>query len=82
MSVLSYGLDADSTAILLAFLATPARYGLARDLSDLIVVHAVPAMSGPTLSTPSTDRSCLGCGRPECGACRSLAEAHAMRTVS
>ncbi|MFJ9416645.1 hypothetical protein ACIRPT_20985 [Streptomyces sp. NPDC101227] len=40
-TVLSYGLGADSTAILLKFLAAPEAYGLEPDLSDLIVVHAV-----------------------------------------
>ncbi|MFI1312827.1 hypothetical protein ACH4TS_22185 [Streptomyces albidoflavus] len=40
-TVLSYGLGADSTAILLMFLEDPVRYGLEPDLSDLIVVHAV-----------------------------------------
>ncbi|MFE0058737.1 hypothetical protein [Streptomyces sp. NPDC059003] len=40
-TVLSYGLGADSTAILLKFLADPQAYGLERDLSDLIVVHSV-----------------------------------------
>ncbi|MFE3139706.1 hypothetical protein [Streptomyces scopuliridis] len=40
-TVLSYGLGADSTAILMKFLAAPTRYGLEPDLSDLIVVHAV-----------------------------------------
>ncbi|WP_179199630.1 hypothetical protein [Streptomyces sp. NRRL B-24572] len=40
-TVLSYGLGADSTAILLKFLAAPLDYGLELDLSDLIVVHAV-----------------------------------------
>lgn len=40
-TVLSYGLGADSTAILLKFLADPTAYGLEADLSDLVVVHAV-----------------------------------------
>ncbi|WP_328333491.1 hypothetical protein [Streptomyces sp. NBC_00455] len=40
-TVLSYGLGADSTAIILKFLADPAAYGLEPDLSDLVVVHAV-----------------------------------------
>ncbi|MFZ3557126.1 hypothetical protein [Streptomyces sp. BH055] len=40
-TVLSYGLGADSTAILLKFLADPAAYGLEPDLSDLTVVHSV-----------------------------------------
>ncbi|MFB8442687.1 hypothetical protein ACFC7A_26915 [Streptomyces niveus] len=40
-TVLSYGLGADSTAILLMFLASPAAHGLEPDLSDLVVVHAV-----------------------------------------
>ncbi|MEW1700783.1 hypothetical protein [Streptomyces sp. NPDC091278] len=40
-TVLSYGLGADSTCILLRFLAAPLDYGLEPDLSDLIVVHAV-----------------------------------------
>lgn len=40
-TVLSYGLGADSTAILLMFLADPAAHGLEPDLSDLIVVHAI-----------------------------------------
>lgn len=40
-TVLSYGLGADSTAILLKFLADPTAYGLEPDLSDLVVVHAV-----------------------------------------
>ncbi|WP_051819424.1 hypothetical protein [Streptomyces sp. NRRL S-920] len=40
-TVLSYGLGADSTAILLKFLADPVAYGLEPDLSDLVVVHAV-----------------------------------------
>ncbi|WP_435057576.1 hypothetical protein [Streptomyces sp. bgisy060] len=40
-TVLSYGLGADSTAILLKFLADPVAYGLQPDLSDLTVVHAV-----------------------------------------
>ncbi|WP_328736619.1 hypothetical protein [Streptomyces bobili] len=41
ITVLSYGLGADSTAILLMFLTAPERYGLRADLSDLVVVHAV-----------------------------------------
>ncbi|WP_331757042.1 hypothetical protein OH782_41400 (plasmid) [Streptomyces sp. NBC_01544] len=40
-TVLSYGLGADSTAILLMFLAEPAAHGLELDLSDLVVVHAI-----------------------------------------
>ncbi|MFC8259704.1 hypothetical protein ACFUNF_19200 [Streptomyces sp. NPDC057291] len=40
-TVLSYGLGADSTAILLMFLADPAAHGLEQDLSDLIVVQAI-----------------------------------------
>ncbi|MEE1775604.1 hypothetical protein PUR25_05985 [Streptomyces sp. JV181] len=40
-TVLSYGLGADSSAILLKFIDDPAGYGLKEDLSDLIVVHAV-----------------------------------------
>ncbi|MEU2717950.1 hypothetical protein [Streptomyces sp. NPDC007205] len=40
-TVLSYGLGADSTAILLMYLANPTAHGLEPDLSDLIVVHAV-----------------------------------------
>lgn len=40
-TVLSYGLGADSTVILLMFLADPAAHGLEPDLSDLIVVHAI-----------------------------------------
>ncbi|WP_329583729.1 hypothetical protein [Streptomyces sp. NBC_01361] len=40
-TVLSYGLGADSTAILLMFLADPAAHGLEPDLSDLTVIHAV-----------------------------------------
>lgn len=40
-TVLSYGLGADSTAILLMYLADPVAHGLEPDLSDLIVVHAV-----------------------------------------
>ncbi|MEU3708382.1 hypothetical protein AB0E82_39600 [Streptomyces anulatus] len=40
-TVLSYGLGADSTAILLDFLDDPVGHGLEPDLSDLIVVHAV-----------------------------------------
>ncbi|WP_073780596.1 hypothetical protein [Streptomyces sp. MJM1172] len=47
ITVLSYGLGADSTAILLKFLAHPERYGLAPDLSDLIVVHAVTGDEWP-----------------------------------
>ncbi|MDX2554716.1 hypothetical protein [Streptomyces stelliscabiei] len=47
ITVLSYGLGADSTAILLMFLAAPERYGLARDLSDLVVVHAVTGDEWP-----------------------------------
>jgi hypothetical protein len=46
-TVLSYGLGADSTAILLKFLTDPARYGLEPDLSDLIVVHAVTGDEWP-----------------------------------
>jgi hypothetical protein len=38
---LSYGLGFDSTLALLEFLRDPAGYGLAPDLSDLTVVHAV-----------------------------------------
>lgn len=41
MTVLSYGLGADSTAVLIEFLDRPERYELAPDPSDLIVVHAV-----------------------------------------
>ncbi|MFF4489545.1 hypothetical protein ACFY0F_24105 [Streptomyces sp. NPDC001544] len=40
-TVLSYGLGADSTAILLMYLSDPVAHGLEPDLSDLIVVHAV-----------------------------------------
>ncbi|MFE7779382.1 hypothetical protein ACFU5O_37090 [Streptomyces sp. NPDC057445] len=40
-TVLSYGLGADSTAILLMFLADPAAHGPEPDLSDLVVVHAI-----------------------------------------
>lgn len=47
ITVLSYGLGADSTAILLMFLADPERYGLRRDLSDLVVVHAVTGDEWP-----------------------------------
>lgn len=47
MTVLSYGLGADSTAILVEFLDHPERYGLASDLSDLIVVHAVTGDEWP-----------------------------------
>ncbi|MFD7615280.1 hypothetical protein [Streptomyces sp. NPDC059828] len=47
MTVLSYGLGADSTAILIEFLDHPERYGLAPDLSDLIVVHAVTGDEWP-----------------------------------
>lgn len=47
ITVLSYGLGADSTAILLMYLAAPQRYGLARDLSDLVVVHAVTGDEWP-----------------------------------
>ncbi|MFJ4700557.1 hypothetical protein ACIP5N_21740 [Streptomyces sp. NPDC088768] len=47
-TVLSYGLGADSTAILLMFLEDPVRYGLEPDLSDLIVVHAVTGNEWPT----------------------------------
>lgn len=47
MTVLSYGLGADSTAILIEFLAHPERYGLAPDLSDLIVIHAVTGDEWP-----------------------------------
>ncbi|OEJ21607.1 hypothetical protein AS594_39455 [Streptomyces agglomeratus] len=36
-----YGLGADSTAILLMFLADSAAHGLEPDLSDLIAVHAI-----------------------------------------
>lgn len=46
-TVLSYGLGADSTAILLKFLADPTAYGLRPDLSDLIVVHAVTGNEWP-----------------------------------
>ncbi|WP_208874744.1 hypothetical protein [Streptomyces sp. PBH53] len=46
-TVLSYGLGADSTAILLKFLADPEEYGLEPDLSDLIVVHAVTGDEWP-----------------------------------
>ncbi|WP_328491226.1 hypothetical protein [Streptomyces zaomyceticus] len=47
ITVLSYGLGADSTAILGQFLAHPERYGLRRDLSDLVVVHAVTGDEWP-----------------------------------
>ncbi|MFB6629939.1 hypothetical protein ACFCWY_08595 [Streptomyces sp. NPDC056362] len=47
VTVLSYGLGADSTAILLRFLAHPERYGLRPDLSDLVVVHAVTGDEWP-----------------------------------
>ncbi|MFK0279468.1 hypothetical protein ACIQVL_03205 [Streptomyces sp. NPDC090499] len=47
ITVLSYGLGADSTAILLRFLASPERYGLRPDLSDLVVVHAVTGDEWP-----------------------------------
>jgi hypothetical protein len=46
-TVLSYGLGADSTAILLKFLADPAAYGLRPDLSDLVLVHAVTGNEWP-----------------------------------
>ncbi|MFG2210554.1 hypothetical protein [Streptomyces sp. NPDC048638] len=48
MTVLSYGLGADSTAILLMFLEDPVRYGLEPDLSDLIVLHAVTGNEWPS----------------------------------
>ncbi len=38
---LSYGLGYDSTDILLEYLRDPESYGLAPDLSDLVVLHAV-----------------------------------------
>ncbi|MEE1764465.1 hypothetical protein [Streptomyces sp. SP18BB07] len=47
ITVLSYGLGADSTAILLMFLADPERYGLRADLSDLVIVHAVTGDEWP-----------------------------------
>ncbi|MCX4976515.1 hypothetical protein [Streptomyces sp. NBC_00620] len=47
VTVLSYGLGADSTAILLMFLADPERYGLRPDLSDLVIVHAVTGDEWP-----------------------------------
>ncbi|MER7952017.1 hypothetical protein ABTY59_31965 [Streptomyces sp. NPDC096079] len=47
VTVLSYGLGADSTAILGQFLAEPERYGLRADLSDLVVVHAVTGDEWP-----------------------------------
>ncbi|MER6126562.1 hypothetical protein ABT173_28885 [Streptomyces sp. NPDC001795] len=47
MTMLSYGLGADSTAILLMFLEDPVRYGLEADLSDLVVVHAVTGNEWP-----------------------------------
>ncbi|MEV7304319.1 hypothetical protein [Streptomyces clavifer] len=46
-TVLSYGLGADSTAILLKFIDDPAGYGLKEDLSDLVVVHAVTGDEWP-----------------------------------
>ncbi|MGW4490491.1 hypothetical protein [Streptomyces sp. NPDC004376] len=39
-TVLSYGLGADSTLVLVEMLRDPARYGLEPDLSDLIVITA------------------------------------------
>ncbi|MFJ2745267.1 hypothetical protein ACIO3O_37045 [Streptomyces sp. NPDC087440] len=47
ITVLSWGLGADSTAVLLMYLAAPHRYGLRRDLSDLVVVHAVTGDEWP-----------------------------------
>ncbi|BBG20731.1 hypothetical protein RVR_P1116 (plasmid) [Actinacidiphila reveromycinica] len=47
-TVLSYGLGADSTDILLRYLADPAGHGLEPDLSDLVVVHAVTGDEWPT----------------------------------
>lgn len=46
-TVLSYGLGADSTAILLKFLAEPAAYGLRPDLSDLVILHSVTGNEWP-----------------------------------
>ncbi|MFD8079006.1 hypothetical protein ACFV3E_40905 [Streptomyces sp. NPDC059718] len=40
-TVLSYGLGADSTAILLMMLADPRAFGLREDLADLVAVHSV-----------------------------------------
>ncbi|GAB2966021.1 hypothetical protein GCM10023080_029790 [Streptomyces pseudoechinosporeus] len=47
ITVLSYGLGTDSTAILLQFLAAPERYGLRPDLADLVVAHAVTGDEWP-----------------------------------
>ncbi|MGI5413972.1 hypothetical protein ACQEV9_45140 [Streptomyces chartreusis] len=57
-TVLSYGLGADSTAILLMYLADPTAHGLEPDLSDLIVVHAV---TGDEWARPHTQDTCPGC---------------------
>lgn len=46
-TVLSYGLGADSTAILLKLMEDPTAYGLREDLSDLTVVHAVTGDEWP-----------------------------------
>ncbi|MFB7378082.1 hypothetical protein ACFC6U_01840 [Kitasatospora purpeofusca] len=46
-TVVSWGLGADSTAILLRFLENPAAYGLRPDLSDLIVITAMTGMEWP-----------------------------------
>jgi hypothetical protein len=63
ITVLSYGLGADSTAILLQFLADPEQYGLRADLSDLVVVHAVTGDEWPD-SLDYVDRLVLPLLRP------------------
>ncbi|MGW5353364.1 hypothetical protein ACWERV_22995 [Streptomyces sp. NPDC004031] len=46
-TVLNWGLGADSTDVLLRFLADPVRHGLEPDLSDLVIVHAVTSGEWP-----------------------------------
>ena len=78
-TVLSYGLGADSTAILLMYLADPTAHGLEPDLSDLIVVHAVTGerSNGKTPSPTVTGSSCPCCANAASG--RSCARTPGLR---
>jgi hypothetical protein len=54
--VLSLGLSADSTAILVCLLEDPVTQGLRPDLSDLIVINAVTGMEWSDTRRPGRYR--------------------------